>query len=109
MASIPGRVADLVDPPRDRSLPASDALLIRLLSGTLDVDKLDYLPRDARACNVPYGGVDVTRLLGSLRVLSIGDSQRLGVSDKGISPSTPCCTRGKRCSTTSTGTTPTAL
>jgi hypothetical protein len=60
--------------------------LIRLLSGPLDVDKLDYLPRDARACNVPYGGVDVTRLLGSLRVLSLGDSQRLGVSDKGISP-----------------------
>jgi uncharacterized protein len=75
-----------VDPPRDRSLPAGDALLIRLLSGSLDVDKLDYLPRDARACNVPYGGVDVTRLLGALRVLSIGDSQRLGVSDKGISP-----------------------
>lgn len=82
----PGRVADLVDPPRDHPLLAGDALLIRLLSGSLDVDKLDYLPRDARACNVPYGGVDVTRLLGALRVLSIGDSQRLGVSDKGISP-----------------------
>ena len=60
----PERVACLVNPPRDRALPASDALLIRLLSGALDVDKLDYLPRDARACNVPYGGVDVTRLLG---------------------------------------------
>ncbi|HEV2457106.1 MAG TPA: HD domain-containing protein [Ktedonobacterales bacterium] len=82
----PGRVADLVDPPRDRALPQSDALLVRLLSGPLDVDKLDYLPRDARACNVPYGGVDVTRLLGSLRVLESPTGPRLGVSDKGISP-----------------------
>src|SRR5262249_14270118 len=63
----PLRVADIVDPPQDHALPASDTLLLRLLSGPLDVDKLDYLPRDARACNVPYGGVDLTRLLGSLR------------------------------------------
>ncbi|MGO8949950.1 MAG: HD domain-containing protein [Ktedonobacterales bacterium] len=82
-----GRVADLVDPPRDHaSLSRTDALLIRLLSGPLDVDKLDYLPRDARACNVPYGGVDVSRLLGSLCILSNADSQQLGVRDKGISP-----------------------
>ncbi len=83
----PGRVADLIDPPKGAQLPASDALLIRLLSGALDVDKLDYLPRDARACNVPYGGVDVSRLLGSLRIIQPnGDTPRLGVSDKGISP-----------------------
>lgn len=82
----PARVADLIDPPRDRPLPASDALLVRLLSGPLDVDKLDYLPRDARACNVPYGGVDVTRLLGAVRVLDAPSGPVLGVSDKGISP-----------------------
>jgi HD superfamily phosphohydrolase len=82
----PSRVADLVDPPRGVRPPESDALLIRLLSGPLDVDKLDYLPRDARACNVPYGGVDVTRLLGSLRVVESASEPRLGVSDKGISP-----------------------
>lgn len=82
----PGRVADLVDPPKDRDLPPEDALLIRLLSGPLDVDKLDYLPRDARACNVPYGGVDVTRLLGSLTVLEVEGRPRLGVTDKGVSP-----------------------
>ena len=82
----PRRVADLVDPPKDHDLPAEDALLVRLLSGPLDVDKLDYLPRDARACNVPYGGVDVTRLLGSLTVLEVEGRPRLGVTDKGISP-----------------------
>ncbi|HEX9056511.1 MAG TPA: HD domain-containing protein [Ktedonobacterales bacterium] len=82
----PRRVADMVDPPKGRPLPRADAMLVRLLSGALDVDKLDYLPRDARACNVPYGGVDVTRLLGSLRVLPSAGGPRMGVSDKGISP-----------------------
>jgi HD superfamily phosphohydrolase len=82
----PQRVADLVDPPRGRTPPPADALLVRILSGALDVDKLDYLPRDARACNVPYGGVDVTRLLGSLRVLRTPTGRRIGVGDKGISP-----------------------
>jgi HD superfamily phosphohydrolase len=82
----PERVADLVDPPRDRTLPAADALLMRLLSGPLDVDKLDYLPRDARACNVPYGGVDVPRLLAAVRLLDLPVGKKLGVSDKGISP-----------------------
>jgi HD superfamily phosphohydrolase len=81
----PGRVADLIDPPRGAALPGSDALLVRLLSGALDVDKLDYLPRDARACNVPYGGVDVSRLLGALRVLDVHGQPRLVVTYKGIS------------------------
>ena len=82
----PQRVAGLVDPPRDQPLTGADALLVRIISGPLDVDKLDYLARDARACNVPYGGVDVSRLLGSLRVLRALAGPRLGVSDKGISP-----------------------
>jgi HD superfamily phosphohydrolase len=81
----PGRVADLIDPPRGAALPGSDALLARLLSGALDVDKLDYLPRDARACNVPYGGVDVSRLLGALRVAEVQGQPRLVVTHKGIS------------------------
>jgi uncharacterized protein len=82
----PHRVADVIDPPRDRPLPVTDTILMRLLSGPLDVDKLDYLPRDARGCNVPYGGVDLTRLLGSVRLLETPQGPRLGVSSKGISP-----------------------
>jgi len=37
-----------------------------LVAGSLDVDKLDYLSRDARMCGVPYGVIDVDRLLTSL-------------------------------------------
>ncbi len=83
----PERVADMIDPPRNRAMPADDELLAHLLSGALDVDKLDYLPRDARACNVPYGGVDVARLLASLRVYpNVQGKQRIIVTHKGISP-----------------------
>src|SRR5579883_1501198 len=83
----PERVADFIDPPKHRSLPPDDELLSSLLSGALDVDKLDYLPRDARACNVPYGGVDVARLQSSLRIHpNVNGQRRLVVTHKGISP-----------------------
>ncbi|HTK06600.1 MAG TPA: HD domain-containing protein [Ktedonobacteraceae bacterium] len=82
----PGRVADMIDPPKQRALHPDDELLRHLLSGALDVDKLDYLPRDARACNVPYGGVDVSRLLGALRVQDVNGLKRMVVTHKGISP-----------------------
>jgi HD superfamily phosphohydrolase len=83
----PERVANVIDPPLGRALPPGDKLLSSLLSGALDVDKLDYLPRDARACNVPYGGVDVARLLGALRVHNLVQGERcIVVTDKGISP-----------------------
>src|SRR3989442_8940866 len=83
----PERVADFIDPPKTKALPADDELLSNLLSGALDVDKLDYLPRDARACNVPYGGVDVARLQGSLRIHpNVLGQRRIVVTHKGISP-----------------------
>src|SRR5205085_5912314 len=56
----PSSVAELVDPPIGEP-DAAPPLLRSLLSGALDVDKLDYLARDARACNVPYGRVDTAR------------------------------------------------
>ena len=83
----PERVADFIDPPKTKALPAGDELLNSLLSGALDVDKLDYLPRDARACNVPYGGVDVARLQESLRIHpNVQSQRRVVVTHKGISP-----------------------
>jgi HD superfamily phosphohydrolase len=83
----PERVADFIDPPKSKALPVDDELLNSLLSGALDVDKLDYLPRDARACNVPYGGVDVARLQLALRIHpNVHNQRRIVVTHKGISP-----------------------
>lgn len=86
----PARVASLIHSERE-SLQPRDRVMHQILSGTLDVDKLDYLPRDARACHVPYGGVDTDRLLGSLDVATIehpdltDDEPRVVVTPKGIS------------------------
>jgi len=46
----------------------STSPLAGLVSGPIDVDKLDYLSRDATMCGVPYGVIDVDRLLTSLTV-----------------------------------------
>ena len=57
-----------------------------LISGSLDLDKIDYLSRDARMCGVPYGAVDVDRLLAALTLVEVApDRWEVGVLEKGIS------------------------
>lgn len=57
-----------------------------LVSGSLDLDKIEYLKRDARFCGVPYGEVDVDRLLYALVVVEDPRTGRLGVGvrEKGV-------------------------
>ena len=80
----PARVANVIDT-REPLAPA-DEVLVGLLSGTLDMDKLDYLPRDAKACNVPYGRVDTQRLIDALTIAEVEGRTRIVVDEKGISP-----------------------
>jgi hypothetical protein len=56
-----------------------------LISGSLDLDKIDYLSRDAFMCGVPYGTVDVERLLASLTLVETGGRSEVGVHEKGVS------------------------
>ena len=79
-AGFSRRVADLI---RGRSRSP----LQGLISGSLDLDKIDYLCRDSRACGVPYGIVDVDRLLASLTMVQAGPlgGRTLGVQEKGVS------------------------
>src|SRR5712692_4347115 len=60
----PALVGALVAGPQlgDRPLTDAQTVLRSVLDSALDVDKLDYLVRDARGANVPYGVVDVQRL-----------------------------------------------
>jgi HD superfamily phosphohydrolase len=64
----------------------SDSPLQGLVSGSLDLDKVEYLKRDARFCGVPYGEVDVDRLLNALMVLDPpgGGRREVGVHEKGV-------------------------
>jgi HD superfamily phosphohydrolase len=64
----------------------SDIPLRGLVSGSLDLDKMEYLRRDARFCGVPYGEVDVSRLLEGLQLLRDPETDRfeVGVHEKAI-------------------------
>ena len=64
----------------------SDIPLRGLISGSLDLDKMEYLRRDARFCGVPYGEVDVPRLLQGLALLPDPESGRyeVGVHEKAV-------------------------
>jgi len=57
-----------------------------LVSGGLDLDKMEYLRRDARFCGVPYGEVDVDRLLQGLALVADPESGRyeVGVHEKAV-------------------------
>jgi len=82
------RLAEL-DAPAEQLLPLIQGTarepLAGLVSGSLDVDKLDYLSRDAWMCGVPYGVIDVDRLLTSLTVASDPAGRRmLALHEKGL-------------------------
>jgi len=64
----------------------SSSPLQGLISGSLDLDKIEYLKRDAFMCGVNYGDIDVERLLDSLQLVrdETGDST-VGISEKGLS------------------------
>ena len=71
-------VALLSEKPRD----AASRILASMLSGPIDIDKMDYLFRDSLHAGVPYGRhFDQQRLLGSLCLNRAGDG--LAITDKG--------------------------
>jgi len=76
----PVKVLDLI---RGRS----ESSLQGLISGSLDLDKIEYLKRDAFMCGVPYGEIDVDRLTNSLVLVDDPETGRraLGVREKALS------------------------
>jgi uncharacterized protein len=91
---VAGEVADVLaedwnlDPQAVAALVAGKArdrtqrILRSLLSGPIDVDKIDYLMRDSLHAGVPYGRhFDRRRLVGSLCLNEVGDG--LAITDKG--------------------------
>ena len=65
----------------------SDSPLQGLIAGSLDLDKIEYLNRDAMFCGVPYGTVDMERLIHAVTLLRDPESGRLevGIHAKGLS------------------------
>src|SRR6476660_1816275 len=65
----------------------SRSALQGLISGSLDLDKIEYLKRDAFMCGVPYGEIDVDRLTNSMVLVDDPATGRaaLGVREKALS------------------------
>jgi HD superfamily phosphohydrolase len=77
--SVEDALADLIT-------GTSDLPLQGLVAGSLDLDKIEYLTRDARMCGVPYGTVDVDRLIHSITLVGSSPEERsVGVHEKGLS------------------------
>ncbi len=76
----PGKVFDLIR-------GHSESALQGLISGSLDLDKIEYLKRDAFMCGVPYGEIDVDRLTNSLVLVDDPETGRpaIGVQEKALS------------------------
>jgi HD superfamily phosphohydrolase len=71
-------VSLLSEKPQD----ATSRILASILSGPIDIDKMDYLFRDSLHAGVPYGRhFDQQRLIGSLCLNQAGNG--LAVTDKG--------------------------
>lgn len=66
----PQDVISVINPaiPRAKNSPLGAAYHIvrELISGELDIDRMDYLLRDSRECGVVYGVFDADRILDSL-------------------------------------------
>ena len=66
---------------KDRS-STQNSILSSILSGPIDVDKMDYLYRDSLHAGVPYGqNFDASRLIRSLCLNEAGD--KLAITQKG--------------------------
>ncbi len=75
---LPQRVADLVEGRHE--LP----YLAHVVSGTFDVDRCDYLLRDAYATGVTYGSYDLPWLLRSLRFEPAEEGRPPGLAIDGL-------------------------
>lgn len=73
---------DVLDVLVAKNTSPSSRLRRSILSGPIDIDKMDYLVRDSQHCGVPYGRhFDRNRLMNSLIVNEAGDG--LAITSKG--------------------------
>ena len=88
---VAGVLAELAPDAPERVLAlirgTSRSPLQGLVSGSLDLDKIEYLRRDTLMCGVPYGAIDADRLINALTVVPDPDTgaRRIGVLEKGLS------------------------
>jgi hypothetical protein len=78
----PNRVASIIS--GEGIVNEVDWLFNNILTGIISPDTMDYLLRDAHMCGVPYGVIDVERLLHTIWI----DPERreIAIDDRGVAP-----------------------
>lgn len=67
-----------------KTLDGNASVLSELIDGPIDIDKIDYLMRDASHCGIAFGdGLDAQGLLKAYRCVDNG--RHLGIDEKGVS------------------------
>jgi HD superfamily phosphohydrolase len=59
-------------------------ILSQLVSSEMDVDRMDYLERDAYFCGTSYGKVELSWLIGNLTYHARGDSLHLALNRRAL-------------------------
>ena len=78
----PEAIGEFLDPQQGRSIDPLHSILRSILSGPIDIDKLDYLERDSVHAGVPYGrNFDRHRLVSSMCIDA--ERNRIALSEKG--------------------------
>lgn len=78
-------VVQVLCPELAKPLSLQNRFVRELIDGSLfDIDKMDYLPRDAKSANIEEGMVDPSRLLNGLKIVDIDNGRHLAVVDTSL-------------------------
>ncbi len=77
------QIADIIAPASSASRPVP-AFVREIVSSQLDVDRMDYLVRDAHYTGVSAGAIDLDYLIQSLRIIRHGTEKTLGITANGL-------------------------
>ena len=80
----PEEVLGILAPKTANSTDSAATRIVRsIISGPIDIDKMDYLDRDSLHAGVPYGrNFDRNRLIGSLLLNDAGDGLAISIKGK---------------------------
>ena len=60
-------------------------ILHRIISSNIDADRLDYIPRDGYFSGVPFGGLDVTRIIINASIAKLGNNYVIAFNPRALS------------------------
>jgi HD superfamily phosphohydrolase len=78
------QVAELIFPDKKKPLSGLTLLAKYLVSGPIDIDRMDYLNRDTQLTGVKYGMIDLPRTISILRAVRHNGNIQLAIKESGL-------------------------